>query len=152
LRRRGISAAVVDVDVVYEIFEPRGRSSGTPTIWRRSRRLAGRIANELHADGVAVVFVEAGFLDPASRADVAASADLVVLRASVDAALHRVRGDEERGISKDERLLRRHYAEIAPRLASLPPDAFVLDTTDLDPEDAGREVAAFATTRRDRGA
>jgi hypothetical protein len=107
------------------------------------------------ADGAAVVFVEGGFLVPAERADLGVEADLVVLRSSADEALRRVSGDPLRGISRDEGFLRRHYEAVLPLFAELPRDALVIDTEQLDPLEAGRAVASFATTtgcRRDPAA
>ncbi len=145
LRSRGFSAAVVDVDVVYEMLEPRGRSPGKPVLWSRARRLAGAIARQLTDDGTDVVLVEGGFLDPMERAEIGATAKLVILRAAFETALRRVGGDHTRGISRDESFLRQHYEETIQLFAGLPGDALVLDTTDVAPAEMAREIAALST-------
>jgi predicted kinase len=153
LRATGVAAAAVDVDLVYELLEPRGHSPGDPAVWQRAHRLAGRLAAALFAEGVAVVIAEGDVLDEAAATSLLANAEAlevrrVTLRTSLETALERVLLDDDRGISRDPAFLARHYEQVAPALKRRPHDELVLDTDQLTiDETVAATVAACGSSR-----
>jgi energy-coupling factor transporter ATP-binding protein EcfA2 len=144
LTAHGRPAAVVDVDVVYEMLEERGHTAGTPAVWQQARRLALAFAAALFADGLEVVMVECEPLTAAELDDLgnrlSCSGRQIVLRASLETALRRVRDDPMRGVSRDPTFLARHYAA---RDVEAPPVGFVLETD----ETAAGELAELVATQ-----
>lgn len=139
LHAMGVAAAAIDVDLVYELLETRGRSPGDPAVWLRAHRLAGSMAAALFAEGVEVVLVEGDVLGEAACAALLANAEAhevrrITLRTSLEAALERVLLDDDRGISRDPAFLARHY-EHAAATEHRPHDELVLDTDKLTIEE-----------------
>ena len=68
---RGAEVAVIDLDLIYEMLDPRARS-GRPKsderMWSQARRLAGRLAAALLAEGRQVV-AEGNFAGDQSLAE-----------------------------------------------------------------------------------
>jgi len=64
---RGLPAAVIDLDLVYEMLEPDSREKGDQLVWRRARRAAGALTEAFLADDTSVVVVEGDFLDERGR-------------------------------------------------------------------------------------
>src|SRR4051812_39881233 len=58
--RHGVEGAVIDLDLVYEMLDPQGRPKADPATWSAARRVAGRLASALLAEGRAAV-VEGDF-------------------------------------------------------------------------------------------
>jgi hypothetical protein len=148
LREAGTFAAAVDIDLVYELLEERGRSPGEPEVWRKAHRLAGRITDALFEEGVEAVFVEGDFLTGDADEELLATARperirRVCLRSSLATAAVRVELDDDRGISRDQRFLARHYEEIAPVLALRPTDELVICTDELTVDETSDRVAAW---------
>ena len=51
----GVAAAVVDLDVVYEMLDPAGRPKSDARCWSLARQMSGRLAAALLAEGRCVV-------------------------------------------------------------------------------------------------
>jgi len=111
LRRAGRTAATLDRDDVYELVEGSSATVGTEDRWRRANRLTAAFARAMTDDGIDVVIVESD--DPID------GALHVTLTAPVESALERVQLDPTRVVSRDERFLRRHYADYRPLPADL---------------------------------
>jgi hypothetical protein len=114
---------VVDLDLVYEMLDPRGRSGVAKSnehIWSQSRRMAGRLAAAMLAEGRNAV-VEGNFAGDLSLAEferelpVEVRRCLVVLDVDFESALRRTEGDPSRGLSKDPMFLSRHYESFSAR-------------------------------------
>jgi shikimate kinase len=115
----GASSAVIDLDLVYEMLEPRRDPKDDEQLWAEARRVAGRLTSVLLREGRSVV-VEGG--DLATKAALAeftgglpggALLRLVLLDVDFDTALQRARNDATRGISKDAEFLSAHYAQFS---------------------------------------
>jgi adenylylsulfate kinase-like enzyme len=148
LRDAGISAAAVDVDVVYELLEERGYSPGRAEMWSRARRVAGRLAGALFAEGVDVVLVEGGFLAAEEQSELLAEVQpdrvrRILLHTSLETALARVRLDADRGVSRDPVFLAQHYGQIGPAAAPRLPGELVFHTDSLSVEDGARRIVAW---------
>jgi predicted kinase len=145
LRRRGTPAAAVELDVVYEMLDPvRGPKTNQAT-WKEARRLAGRIACALLAEGTRVV-LDGEFLTSADRADLLevlppdVQPRFVALRVPYDTALQRARIDPTRGVSRDPEFLRDHYEATAPAVLAAPFSDLALDTGQAGIEESVRAV------------
>ena len=145
LRRRGTPAAAVDLDLVYEMLDPvRGPNTNQAT-WKEARRLAGRIACALLAEGTRVV-LDGEFLTSADRADLLevlppdVQLRFVAQRVPYDTALQRARIDPTRGVSRDPEFLRDHYEATAPAVLAAPFSDLALDTGQAGIEESVRAV------------
>jgi hypothetical protein len=143
LADRGSDSAVVDLDLVYEMFDP-GRGPKTDEArWREARRLAGKIAAGLEGRRSAVV-LEGEFGTHAQRADFSDElphewrASFVTLRVDFDEAWRRATADPTRGLSKDKDFLAAHYR--ARGSASPGDEDLVLDTGHFSVSLAARSV------------
>jgi predicted kinase len=145
LGRRGMPAAAVDLDVVYEMLDPVQGPKINHATWKKARRLAGRIAVALLAEGTRVV-LDGEFLTPADRADLRevlppdVEPRFVALRVSHDTALQRARIDPTRGVSRDPAFLRDHYEASAPAVLAAPSSDLALDTGATGIEESVRAV------------
>jgi shikimate kinase len=122
LESRHLSAAVVDLDLVYEMLDPRREPKSDQERWRSARRAAGLIVHTLLAERCAVV-VEGDFMTAQKRVDFCQGLPdgvrtrFVTLRVAFDEALRRAQADPTRGISKDPDFLAAQYeqAQVAAR-------------------------------------
>jgi len=114
--RFGIEGAVIDLDLIYEMLDPQGRLKADTRTWSAARRVAGRLATALLAEGRSVVaegdFAGEGEL-PEFVAELPNDIDprLVLLEVSFAKAFERALADSSRGVSKDRAFLSRHYSE-----------------------------------------
>jgi hypothetical protein len=112
----GIAVAVVDLDLVYEMLDPAGRPKSDGSLWSLARRIAGRLAAALLAEGRCVV-VEGDLATDLALGEFedelpgAVAVRLVMLELDFDTALARARRDPSRGLSRDRRFLSSHYDE-----------------------------------------
>ena len=112
----GVGGAAIDLDLVYEMLDPRGRPKNDATLWSAARRAAGRLAAALLAEGRPVV-AEGDFAGEAALAEFVAELPdgvhlhLVVLDVDVATALERALADPTRGLSRDRTFLSSHYEE-----------------------------------------
>ena len=145
----GIQAAVVDLDLVYEMLDPGRAPKTNGTKWGQARRLAARLADALLAEGADVI-VEGDFLTPAARREferaLASRVEprFVTLRVSFDLAFERVQRDPTRGLSRDQAFLRDHYVETAAALRDAPVTDLAVDTGVVSISEAARAVAEWA--------
>jgi shikimate kinase len=148
----GAKAAVIDLDLVYEMLDP-GRAAKTDEAkWAQARRLSARLADALLAEGLEVI-VEGDFLTAAALGQfVEALASrvqprFVMLRVSFDLALRRAQLDSTRGLSRDPTFLRKHYETTAAAVRDAPSTDLALDTGALPISKAAHAVAAWAAPR-----
>jgi shikimate kinase len=116
---KGVAAAVIDLDLVYEMLDPRRRVKDDAGLWADARRVAGRLTTALLAENRCVIAEGDFATDQALNefvAELPASADLrlVLLDVDLDTALKRASADPTRGLSKDQAFLSRHYSEFRP--------------------------------------
>jgi shikimate kinase len=108
------SAAVIDLDLVYEILD-RGPKADE-RVWAQARRIAGRFGGVLLGEGCVVVVeggdfgTEAALAEFESELPPEAAVKLVLLSVDFETALKRARRDDSRGVSKDRAFLAAHYA------------------------------------------
>jgi predicted kinase len=151
LERDGASAAVVDLDVIYEMLDPARSPKVNQAKWTHARRLAARIAGALLAEGVLVV-IEGEFLTPDQRAELTdvlpsgITPRFVTLRLPFEVALQRAGADPSRGLSRDPTFLASHYEATAGSIESLPSSDLTLDTSAFGVEEAARKVAEWLPT------
>jgi shikimate kinase len=126
----GVSVAVIDLDLVYEILDRRPKADAR--VWAQARRVAGRLARVLLGEGCSVVVEGGDFATEAALAEFErelppqAAVRLVRLSVDFETALERARGDDSRGVSKDSSFLAAHYEDF--RTEWLGRDALNLDT------------------------
>jgi len=143
--RRGMPAAAVDLDVVYEMLDPVRAPKTNQATWKAARRLAGRIAVALLAEGTRVV-LDGEFLSSADRADLLevlppdVQPRFVALRVPYETASQRTRIDPTRGVSRDPEFLRDHYEATAPAALAAPSSDLALDTGAAGVEESVRAV------------
>jgi adenylylsulfate kinase-like enzyme len=148
LERDGASVAVLDLDVIYEMFDPRRGPKVSQAKWTQARQLAARIAGTLLAEGVLVV-VEGEFLTADQRAafsDALPSAitpRFVTLRLPFEVALQRANAEASRGLSDDPTFLASHYEATAESVERTPSSDLTLDTSVFGVEEAARKVAGW---------
>jgi shikimate kinase len=112
-----LEGAVVDLDLVYELLDPHGPKSSA-ALWSAARRVAGRLAGALLAEGRSVV-VEGDFAGEGALAEFASELPsgvhprLVLLDVDFEKAFERASADPTRGVSRDRAFLSRHYTEFA---------------------------------------
>jgi adenylylsulfate kinase-like enzyme len=130
-RERGHTAAVIDLDVVYEMLDHR-YPWADPAVWQRARRLIGGMAEACFAAGVDVVALEGAFFTGADRADLrqhltsGVEPRFVTLRVGLDEALRRVQRDPNRRLSRNPEVLARAHREFDA--VPVPHSDLVLDT------------------------
>jgi adenylylsulfate kinase-like enzyme len=113
----GSRCAVIDLDLVYEMLDPRGRPKNDQHLWAQARRVAGRMAGLLLREGRSVVVEGGDFFTEEQLAEFErelpedSAVRLVRLDVDFETALRRARADDSRGISKDAAVLSRHHAE-----------------------------------------
>jgi predicted kinase len=145
---RGARAAVIDLDLVYEMLDPARAAKTDEAKWAQARRLSARLADALLAEGLEVI-VEGDFLTPAARGqfvEVLASRAyprFVMLRLSFDLALRRAQLDSTRGLSRDRAFLREHYETTAAPVRDAPSTDLVVDTGLLPISEAAHAVAEW---------
>lgn len=109
--------AVIDLDLVYEMLDPRRRPKSDQQLWAEARRVAGGMAGELLREGRSAVVEGGDFSTEEQLAEFEhelpedAEVRLVRLDVDVETALRRARADDSRGASKDAAFLSTHYAE-----------------------------------------
>jgi cytidylate kinase len=148
LRAGGRSAAVIDLDLVYEMLAEDPKSDAAT--WAGARRLAGAIAAAAFADGVAFAILEGELWTAADRAELLVRvpartrATWVTLNVSYAEALRRARGDPSRGISRDPAFLRAHMDEFQAALRDVPAADLVIDTERAGVEEIAARLAGAA--------
>jgi predicted kinase len=149
LEHIGMRAAVVDLDLMYEMLDP-GRSEKTDERkWESARRVSAWLADALLAEGLAVI-VEGDFLTGDAREQFCgalaspAQPQFVMLRVSPDLALTRVQADPTRGLSRDPAFLRQHYEATAAAVSEVSSTDIAIDTGVVPIAEAARTVAEWA--------
>ena len=110
----GFDAAIVDLDLVYEILDPPLEPKTDASKWSEARRLAAQITSDLVGSRSAVV-IEGEFATESQRAEFEDAlpndldARFVTLALDVDEAWRRASTDFTRGISRDRDFLVAHY-------------------------------------------
>jgi predicted kinase len=144
---RGMEAAAVDLDLIYEMLDPSGSPKDDEKMWRRARRASARLAEMLLAEGMRFVVVEGDFVSPAARSEFTEALDHVVgsyvvtLLVSLETALKRVQLDPSRGISRDPDFLRNHYRTTAGDLEGAATIGLAVDTEAVTVAESARTVA-----------
>jgi len=144
-KRRGATAAVIDLDVVYEMLEPDAAPKNDDETWKRARAACAMFAATLIGDGVEVVIVDGEFSTAADRAAFVTSwrgpaPRFVTLRASFDIAVGRVQADASRTRSRDLGFLRDHYDAFGDAAST----DLAVETDSIIAEDAARTIADWA--------
>lgn len=162
LEREGLSAAVIDLDVVYDMLEHRtGVPKSDDASWRLARRAAAALTDTFFAARLHAVIVEGRFFTPAERAAfleplaTPVAASFVTLRVPYQEALRRAEGDVTRTVSRDPAFLGPYYLGVERDLASVATTDLVLDTDRVSVDEAVAAITAFTrpdrvTTRRPR--
>jgi hypothetical protein len=143
------SAAVIDLDIVYEMLDPRaqsGRPKSDERVWSQARRTAGRLAASFLAEDRCVV-AEGNFAgDHALRefeaelpADVLLR--LVMLNIDFEIALGRTQADPSRGLSKDPSFLSIHHTAFSPQWSGR--DVLQLDSGAFSVAEAAQAVVTW---------
>jgi predicted kinase len=150
LASRGIEAAVIDLDLLYDMqHHTPGVAKGDEKSWEIARRAAAGLTDTFLSQGVRDVVVEGTFFTPAERAaylDVLSTPiapRFVTLRVRYDEALRRAQDDPSRGVSRDPAFLGPHYARLEADMAAVPATDLILDTERLTPDEAVAAIAAF---------
>jgi predicted kinase len=106
-----LDAAVVDLDLVYEMLDPHGGPKDDDAVWTRARRAAARIA----ADGPVVVegnvATDEALRELEAELPAGATVRLVLLDVDFETAHARALADPTRGVSQDRAFLSSHYGE-----------------------------------------
>lgn len=158
----GGAAAVIDLDLVYEMLEHDGARKDDDAKWARARRAAAALATRFAKDGVEFVIVEGDFLTADDRRlfvealDASAEPRFVTLRVSFDEAVRRIEGDPTRTFSRDRDFLRRHYDKAEAAVDDVPASDLLVDTEDVTVDDVAALIADRMTSeelrlRRRRG-
>lgn len=147
---RGTASAVVDLDLIYEMLDPRRRPKSDEHLWTRARRIGGRLASDLLHDGCAVVVEGDLASDDALREFETelprhASPWLVMLNVDLETALERVEADPTRGISREVTFLSRHYDAFEPGWKGR--RVLDLDAGSTSVSNAAHAVVAWVTER-----
>jgi hypothetical protein len=112
----GLGVAVIDLDLVYEMLDPAGRTKDDARLWSLARQMSGRLAAALLAE-VHCVVVEGDLATDIALGEFEnelpneVTVRLVMLEVDFETALARAREDPSRGLSRDRLFLSSHYAE-----------------------------------------
>lgn len=112
----GVSTAVIDLDLVYEMLWVRDGRKNDERVWAQARRVAGRLGSVLLGEGRSVVIeggdfgTETALAEFESELPPQAAVRLVRLSVDFETALKRASSDPSRRMSKDAAFLSRHYA------------------------------------------
>ncbi len=148
LEEAEVATAVIDLDLVYEMLDPRRRTKDNADLWAEARRVAGRLTTALLAENRCVVaegeFASDQALDEfVGELPGTTDLHLVLLEVDFETALKRASADATRGLSKDETFLSRHYREFRPEWVGH--DVLRLDTTESTLGEAARAVVDWLT-------
>ncbi len=151
LAARGIEAAVIDLDLLYDMqHHTPGVAKDDDETWAIARRAAAALTDTFLSEGVRDVVVEGTFFTPAERAayldalSTRLAPKFVTLSVGYDEALRRAQADLSRGVSRDPAFLRPYYDRVEGDVAAVPATDLILDTERLTPEEAVAAIAAFA--------
>jgi hypothetical protein len=150
VERRGLRAATIDLDLVYEMLDHERGIKDDAVLWSSARRAAGALTQALLADGIDVVIAEGDLLHENARAEFVSmlrddvTSRFVTLTVSLETAFVRVEQDPTRGISRDRSFLARHYDELAQVLRRRPVGDLCLDTGELTLDQATQAVVRWA--------
>jgi predicted kinase len=150
LERRALSAATIDLDLIYEMLEDTRAPKSNAVIWSRARRMAGALAAAFLEDGIDIAIAEGDFLDDSARQEFVSMLDadtsvrFVTLRVDLSTALLRVEQDPTRGLSRDEGFLTHHYEELAKTLRERPASDLCLDTAALTVDQAAKAIVEWS--------
>jgi len=141
--------AVIDLDLVYEMLDPRngpGRPKNDEALWSHSRRVAGRLARVFLSDGRVVVaegnFTSTQALNEFERElPTGVRMRLVMLHLDFDSALQRAQGDNDRGLLKDASFLSAHYSEFSHGWQAR--EVLHLDTRSMSLAEAADEIVVW---------
>ena len=153
LQQDGTNAAVVDLDVIYEMLDPARDPKVNQAKWRHARQLAAQLAGVLLAEGVHVV-VEGEFLTSDQRAEFTnalrpvTALRFVTLQVPFEVALERANADPSRGLSRDPAFLASHYESTAEAIRSIPSSDLTLETSTIGVEEAARRVVEWLNRGR----
>ena len=97
-----VATAVIDLDLVYELLDPRRRTKDDADLWAEARRVAGRLTTALLAESRCVVaegeFASDQALDEfVSELPGTVDLRLVLLDVDFETALNRASADPTRG-------------------------------------------------------
>jgi len=156
LRASGRRTAVIDLDLLYPMAgqgEPRYTD---PATWRAVYRGAAGLAEGFIASGIDVVIVEGGFLtvDEIGWFRDGLTTDrpvrLVALDLSWDETRRRVDADAsaDRGVTRDERVLRWHYGQFTAALPFLHANGVVVDGENGSAEAIARSIVDACDRKR----
>jgi molybdopterin-guanine dinucleotide biosynthesis protein len=145
LRERGRRAAVIDLDLLYDMLDHRPKSD--EALWLLARQASALLADRFWAAGIDAVVVEGSFSDAPKRAALLEGLTtevkprIVTLRVSFAEALRRAQGDPTRGLSRDPTFLAGAHADFAARLDPAGTTDLVVDTEQTTPERLAAELA-----------
>jgi adenylylsulfate kinase-like enzyme len=146
------SCAVIDLDLVYEMLDPRRRPKSDQQLWAEARRVAGGMAGVLLREGRSVVVEGGDFSSEQQLAEFEhelpedAAVRLVRLDVDFETALRRARADDSRGVSKDAAFLSSHYAEFRTHWGDR--DILKLDTGSASLAETAGSVIGWLTLAR----
>jgi predicted kinase len=133
-RDSGRTAAVVDLDRIYMMFDNRPPMTD-PRTSRQARRTAAALTDHFVLDGIELVIVEGTFWTESERDELTGRLTTLVrpvfltLRVAVEEALRRVQGDTGRRASRNPVLLRASHADF-DAVTPIATDA-IIDSTSL---------------------
>jgi lactoylglutathione lyase len=133
-RDSGRTAAVVDLDRIYMMFDDRPPMTD-PRISRLARRAAAALTDHFVLDGIELVVVEGTFWTESERDELTGRLTTLVqtvfltLRVAVEEALRRVEGDTGRRASRNPVFLRASHADFEA-VTPITTDA-IIDSTSL---------------------
>ncbi len=139
----GARAAVVDLDLVYEMFDPRRGPKNDDDLWDKARRVAGQLAAALLVEARYVIAEgdfsgEQGLNAFLAELPRAAEVRLVLLGVDLGTALKRTAADPSRGTSTDATFLAKHYSDFQAGWDGR--DVLQLDTTESTLDETTREM------------
>jgi predicted kinase len=151
LEGEGFRAAVIDLDLVYDMLDHRtGVPKGDEASWLLARQAAAALTDAFLMAGLDVVIVDGSFLTPTERAvyvdalRTPAEPRFVTLLVSYPEALRRAQADLTRAVSRDPAFLAPYYSEVEHVLSNVAPTDLVLDTARIGIGDAVTAIAALA--------
>jgi hypothetical protein len=147
LREHGRGAAVVDLDLLFDMLDHGPKSD--EAVWRRARLAAAVLADHFWSSGVEVVVVEGHFWTDTERAALVdhlatpVRPRVVTLRVSFREALRRARSGPTRGLSRDPAFLAANHAGFEALLGPLHGTDLVVDAESATPAQIAATLAAL---------
>ncbi len=155
LHLRGVTAAVIDLDLLYDMLHHDATPKGDDRTWHVARSGGAALADAFFEASLDTVIVEGRLFEDERAAFVGhlktrVDPTFVSLRVSYETALRRALADPTRGVSRDPAFLRPYFRSVERDMATLPTSDLIIDTEHVGVTESVAIILAFTRLQADR--